>query len=55
VAGAPIPNPLRSADCVGRIAGVTHALALPRRQSAAALRSLFLAEPQQTLANGAAP
>lgn len=54
-AGAPIPNPLRSEDCAGRIAGATHALALPPRQSAAALRSLFLAEPQQTLANGAAP
>lgn len=54
-AGAPIPSPLRSEDCAGRIAGATHALALPPRQSAAALRSLFLAEPQQTLANGTAP
>jgi hypothetical protein len=44
-----------SAACGSRIAGAERALGLPDPEAAAALRSLFLAEPQPALANGAAP
>ena len=45
----------RSTDCAARVAGARQALDLPLPASAAALRTLFLAEPQQILANGAGP
>ena len=44
-----------SGDCAARIAATRHALDLPPRASAAALRALFLAEPQQILASRAGP
>ncbi|MBE7245305.1 MAG: hypothetical protein INR63_10145 [Actinomycetospora chiangmaiensis] len=49
------PEPALSADCAARIAGAVRALDLPAPDSAAALRSLFLAEPQPVLAAGAGP
>ncbi|MBE7247950.1 MAG: hypothetical protein INR63_23645 [Actinomycetospora chiangmaiensis] len=48
------PHQAPSADCAARIAGATRALDLPAPDSAAALRSLFLGEPQPVLA-GAGP
>lgn len=54
-AEAAAPDAARSADCAARIAGTRRALGLPPHAAAAALRALFLAAPQQILANGAGP
>ncbi|SEH78783.1 hypothetical protein SAMN02799636_03882 [Methylobacterium sp. 275MFSha3.1] len=44
-----------SGDCAARIAATRRALDLPARESAAALRALFLAEPQRILASRDGP
>ncbi len=53
--GVTVSSGTRSEDCEARIAEATRALALPPPEAAARLRSLFLAEPQQALANAAGP
>ena len=52
---APDPLPARTADCAARIAAAARILALPAPDSAAALRSLLLAEPRPVLAARAGP
>jgi len=54
-ASATVPDAAPPADCAARIAETRHALDLPPRESAAALRALFLARPQQILASRAGP
>ncbi|MCJ2048292.1 hypothetical protein [Methylobacterium sp. J-070] len=54
-AAAPDPRPARPEDCATRIAGAARILGLPARDSAAALRTLLLAEPRPVLADGTGP
>jgi len=54
-AAAPDPLPARPVACAARIAATARILGLPAPASAAALRSLLLAEPRPVLAERAGP